>query len=111
MRRPNHNSLQLFRRVIIHTLPHRKPRQQRRRQQTAPRRRTDQCEPRQVQPDASGIRALINNNIQFEILHRWIKIFLDRFLQTMNLVNEQEISFLKIRQQPCKIARLLNRRP
>ena len=38
------------------------------------------------------------------------EVFLDGFLQAVNFVNEQYITFLKIGEQPGEVGGLLNRR-
>src|SRR5439155_21424980 len=72
------------------------------------RRRTDQGEPRQIQAHATRVWSLVDDNIQFEILHRGIEIFLDRLLQAMDFIDEQNVSFFEVRQQPREVARLFD---
>ena len=69
-RRANDDRLQLFGVVIIQPLAHGKTREQRRGEQTAARRRADEREARQVQPHAARVRPLVNDDVEFEILHR-----------------------------------------
>ncbi len=108
--RADDDFLQIFANVVIQPFAHPEPRQQRRGEQAAARRRADEREARQVQPDAAGVRPLVNDDVQLEILHRGIEIFLDGFLQAMDLVNEQHVAFLKVREQAGKVGGFFNRR-
>ena len=80
------NFFQVLRHVIIQPFTHGKARKQRRRKQSAARRRADEREAREIQPDTTGVRALVNDDVQFEILHRGIEIFLDGFLEAMDFI-------------------------
>jgi hypothetical protein len=100
----------LFGVVIIQPLANGKTRQQRRGQQAAARGRADEREARQRQAHAAGVGALVNNDVQLEILHRRIKIFLDGFLQAVDFVNEQNVALLQIGQQAGQVAGLLDGR-
>ena len=44
------------------------------------------------------------------ILHRRIKLFLERWYQPVNLVDEEDVAFLKIGQERRDISSFLNRR-
>ena len=83
------DALQLFGLVIVQPLTDGKPGQQRRGQQAAAGRCPDQRETGQVQADAAGIGPLIDDDIQLEILHGRIEVFLDGFLQAMDFIDEQ----------------------
>ena len=50
---------------------------------------TDQRESGEVQADTSGIRPLVDHDIDTEVLHGRVKILLDGRLQAMDLVNEE----------------------
>ena len=86
--------LQIVGHIVVKPLAHGKARQQRRRQQAAPGRRADERKFRQIQPHAPGAWPLVDDDVQREILHRRVEIFLDVFLQPVNLVDEQHITLV-----------------
>ena len=102
--------LQIFGHVIIQPFADGKTREQRRGEQAAARGRADEREARQIQPHAARVRPLVNDDVEFEILHRRVEIFLDGFLEAMDFVNEQHVAFLEIRQQPGEVAGFLDGR-
>ena len=51
---------------------------------------------------------MIDDDVQFEILHRGIQIFLNGLLQAVDFINEQHIAFLKVGQQTREVCSLLN---
>ena len=69
---------------------------QRRRQQTGPRGRTDQGKGRQINAYGPCGWALADHEVETEILHRRIEHFLDRRRETVDLVNKEHITRLKI---------------
>ena len=87
-----------------------KAREQRRGEQAAARGRADEREARQIQPHAARVRPLVNDDVEFEILHRRVQIFLDGFLQAMDFVNEQHVAFFEVRQQAGEVAGFLDGR-
>ena len=95
---------QLFGVIIIQPFANRKTSEQRRGQQSAARRRADQGEARQIQPHTARVRALVDDDVQFEILHRGIEIFLDGLLQAMDFIDEQHVAFFEIGQQAGEVA-------
>src|SRR5438874_12133837 len=107
----NHDLLQVFGIVIVQPLAHRKTRKQRSSQQTAARRGADQGKAWQLEADTASVRSLIDDDIEFEIFHRRIKIFLDSFLQPVNLIDKEDIALLQIGQQTGEIARFFDGRP
>ena len=82
---------------------------QRRCQLTGARGRADEREMRQIQPDRVGRRTFADDDINGVVLHGRVKDLLDRAVETMDLIDEQNVVFLQIRQQRCKISRFLNR--
>ena len=69
-RRADDDFLEICGHVIIEPFAHGKAREQRRGEQSAARGRADKREARQVQPHAARVRPLVNDDIEFEILHR-----------------------------------------
>src|SRR2546426_10060908 len=51
-----------------------------------------------------GTGTLADDDVEFEILHRGIKDLFDAGLQTMNLVDKQDVAEFKIRQYRREIA-------
>src|SRR6201999_2847657 len=73
-RRTNDDFFQLFRVIVIKAFTDREASKQRRGEQTAASGRADEREAWEVEPDAAGVRALVDDDIQFEILHGGIQI-------------------------------------
>ena len=90
--------------VIIQPLANGKTGQQRGGEQPAAGRRADEGEARQIQADAAGVGAGINDDVQLEILHRRIKIFLDGLLQAVNFVNKKNVALLQVGEQSGQVA-------
>ena len=59
---------------------------------------------------APRLRSLVDDDIEFVILHRGIEILLDRRLEPMDLVNEKDIAFFQARQQSGQFARFFDHR-
>ena len=79
---------------------------QRRRQQPGPRGRADQREARQIDLHRARGGALADDEVELEILHRRIEDFLDRRIEPVDLVDEQDVAVLEIGQERREIARL-----
>ena len=109
-RRADDDFLQICGHVIIQPFAHGKAREQRRGEQSAARGRADEREARKIQPHAARVRPLVNDDVEFEVLHRRVQIFLDGFLQAMDFVNEQHVAFLEVRQQAGEVAGFLDGR-
>ena len=60
------------------------------------------------QPHAARIGSLIDDDVEFEIFHRRIKVFLDGFLKAMDLVDEQNVAFLEVGQQTGEVGGFLD---
>lgn len=67
---------------------------QRRCQLTSARGRADEREMRQIQPDRVGRRTFADDDINGVVLHGRVKDLLDRAVETMNLIDEQNVVFL-----------------
>jgi hypothetical protein len=57
-----------------------------------------------VQLDGSGTRPLADNEIELEILHRRIEKLLHHVIQSMDLVDKEDVPGLEICQDGCEIA-------
>ena len=79
---------------------------QRRRQQSLPSGRADQREARQVDPHRACRRALADHQVERAVLHRRIEHFLDRRIEAVDLVDEQDVAILEVGEQRGEVARL-----
>src|SRR2546423_9831586 len=102
--------LEVLRRIEIQMKVDSETATQRRRDQSLPGCGANQSELRQLELDRARTRALPDQKIETEVFHRRIKFFFERGEQAMNLVDEEHVAFLQIRQQRRNIASLLNRR-
>ena len=100
------DQLQFLDRVEIEADRDSEPVTQRRRQQPLAGRCTDQGEARQVDADRAGRRALADHQVEGAVLHRRIKHFLDRRIEAVDLVDEQDVAVFEIGQQSGKVAGL-----
>ena len=106
-----HDAFELRHRVEIQ--PHRNAEAvaQRRRQQPRAGGRADQRELRQIDLHRARRRPGADDQIELEILHRGIEDFLDRRIEAMDFVDEQDVARLEIGELGGKIARLGDHRP
>src|SRR5262245_28155255 len=70
----------------------------------------NQRERREIDLDRTCRRALADNQVELKILHRRVQDFLDRRVETMNLVDEQDVARLEVGQQGGEIAGFGNHR-
>ena len=56
-------------------------------------------------------RTLADDDVDVEVLHRRVEDFLDRRGQAVDLVDEERVALLEIREDGHEIAGLLQRRP
>ena len=84
---------------------------QRGRQEPRAGRRADQREGRKVDAHAPRGRALADDQVELEVLHRRVEDFLDRRRQAMDLVDEEHVARLEVGEHGGKIARALHDRP
>ncbi len=71
---------------------------QRRRQRAGLGRCADECKAGQIEFHRSCGRSLPDDEIQLEILHRRIQRLFNRGRQAMDFVDEQDVLFLKVRE-------------
>ena len=79
---------------------------QRRRQKPLPRGRADQREARQVDPHRARRRPLADHQVERAVLHRRIEHLLDRGVEAVDLVDEQDVAVLEVGEQRGEVARL-----
>ena len=84
---------------------------QRRRQQARAGGGADQRERREVDLDRARRRALADDQVELEILHRGIEDFLHRRVEAMDFVDEQDVARLQIGELRGEIAGLGDHRP
>src|SRR5580692_11148344 len=100
------NALQLFGGVKIEPDRNAETIAQRGGEKPGASRGTDQGEPGEVDLHGARRRPGADDEVELEILHRRIENFFDRWVQTVNLVDEQHIPRLEIGELPSEIARL-----
>ena len=59
----------------------------------------------------AGARALTNNDVELEVLHRGVEDFFDIWLKPVNLIDKQHITEFQIRQNGGQVAFHLDQRP
>jgi hypothetical protein len=80
-------------------------------QQARPRGGADQGELRQIDLHRARGRPLADDEVELEILHRRIEHLLDRRIEPMDFVDEENVALLQIGEQRGKIAGLGDHRP
>jgi hypothetical protein len=53
---------------------------------------------------------LVDDDIEFEILHRGIQILLDRWLQAVDFIDEKDSTSFDVCEESCEVACLLDHR-
>ena len=84
---------------------------QRRGQKPGARGRADQRELREIDLHRARRRALADDEVELEVLHRRIEDFLDRRIEPVDLVDEQHVALFEIGEQRREIAGLGDHRP
>ena len=107
---PLDNSLQLRGRVVVESFSNTEAGQQRGTEQATARGGSDEREARKAQANTAGVGPLVDDDVEFEVLHRRIKVLLDGLLKTMNLINEEHIPFGKIGEQTRQVSGFFNGR-
>ena len=95
-------------RLRVETQPHRNAEAvaQRIGEEAGARRRADERERRQIDLDRARRRLLPDDEVELEILHGRIEDFLDRRIEPVNLVDEQDIALLEIGEERREVAGL-----
>ena len=78
---------------------------------SGPGRRADQGELLDLELVAAGARPLANDDVQAEVLHGRVEDLLDRGLEAVDLVDEQDLFGLHVGQDGREVARPLDDRP
>jgi len=101
---------QLLRVVVVQALRHAEARPERRRKEPRPGRCTHEREVLQVELDASGGRALVQNDVDRKLLHRGVEILFYHVLKPVDLVYEKDVTALEVRQDSRQIVGALDDR-
>ena len=104
-RRSVHDVGQLFGRVVLQAERHAEAIAQRPREQTRARGGADEREMGQVEPDRTRGRPLADHDVEHEILERGVQHFLDHAVHAVDLVDEQHVAFLEVREDGGEVAR------
>jgi len=64
----------------------------------------------EVDPNSSGFRTLINDDVQPEVLHCRVEVFLNAGVKAVDLINKENVLFLEIGKNAREITRALNLR-
>jgi len=94
--------------IVIESFPNGEPGQERGGEQSAASGRADEGESGEAEANAAGVGALIDDDVEFEVFHRGVEIFLDGFLETMDFVDEEDIAFFEIGEETGEIARFFD---
>ena len=103
----NHDLRQFRGRIEFQTLHDAEAISQRRGEKPRSGRGANQGEGRQIELDRPRPGALADHQVELRVLHRRIQNFLDHRAQAMNLIHEQHVARLEVRQQSGQIARAL----
>jgi hypothetical protein len=70
----------------------------------------DEGEARKIETNGAGGWSLIDDDIDPEIFHGRIEVFLDDLRKTVNFIDEEDVSFLETGEKPRQVASFFNRR-
>ena len=76
----------------------------------AARRGADQGEARNRQAHAARVGALVDHDVEAEVLHRRVEVFLDRLRDAVDFVDEEDVALLEIGEQAGEVAGLFDHR-
>src|SRR5438067_1184490 len=90
--------------VVVEAERHAEAIAERSREQTRSRGRPDEGERREVERERARRRSLTDHDVEPEILERGIEDLLDRAVQSMDLVDEQNVVSFEAGEDRCHIA-------
>ena len=108
--RPHDDRLQLGRVVVVEAGDEPEAVAQRPGDHARAGRRPDERERRQRQADARCRRALADDDVELEVLHRRVQDLLDRPRQAVDLVDEQDVALLQLGEDRRQVAGPFQRR-
>ena len=94
--------------VVVEAAVDAEARTHRRRNEAAPRRCADEGELREVKAYRTGVWPLVDHDVDDEVLHRGIEVFLDGALHAVDFVNEDDVTGLKAGEKTGQIAGLVD---
>jgi hypothetical protein len=68
----------------------------------------DEREARDREPHAAGVGPLVDHDVEPEVLHRRVEVFLDGLRDAVDLVDEQDVALLEVGEQAGEVAGLLD---
>ena len=95
--------------VKIEPRVHAEPRAQRRADHARARGRADERKFWQVELDAARIRPLVDDDVEFVILHRGVEVFLDGRLEAVDFVDKKNVAAFERGEQAGEVSRFFNR--
>lgn len=90
--------------VVIETRLERETRTERGGEQARARGGADEGEARDREADAAGVGALVDHDIEAEILHRGVEILLDGFRDAVDFVDEEDVALFEVRKETGEVA-------
>jgi hypothetical protein len=106
--RAHQDARQIGRRVVLETRGPAKAIAQWRGEEPGSGRRPNQREVREVQSDRTGAGPLADQEVELKILHGGVEDLLHARGQAMDLIDEEHITGLEIREQGCQVAGALD---
>ena len=102
--RPEHDGLELDRVVQVEPADEPEPVAQRAGHQAGAGGGADQGEPGQVEADAPRRRALADQDVELEVLHRRVEDLLHGAVHAVDLVDEEDVALLEVGEQGGQVA-------
>ena len=110
-RRAAHDRRELGRLVVVEAERHPEAVAERRREQAGARRRADEREGGQVERERACGRPLADDDVEPEVLERRVEDLLDRPVEPVDLVDEEDVALLEPGEDRGHVALALERRP
>ena len=110
-RRPPDDRRQVVLAVEVEPVGHPEPVAQRAADPAGPRRGADHGERLEAEPQAARARPLADHDVEREVLHRRVEDLLDRPVEAVDLVDEQDVALVEGREDRGEVPRPLDRRP
>ena len=105
-RRARHDGRKLRRLVVAEAVDETEAGAERRGDEADARCRAHEGEARQFQTHAAGVRPLVDEDVDREVLHRGVEIFLHRLRHAVDLVDEDDVARLQGGQESGEVRRL-----
>ena len=99
-----HDPAEVLARVVVQPRREPEPLAQRKRDPARARRGADQREPRKLQADAARRGPLAEHDVELEVLQRRVEHLFDRARHPVDLVDEQHVALLEVREDRREIA-------